>query len=202
MFRKLFQRKKFTDSASYWEKRYAGGGTSGEGSYGELALFKADVLNDFVRRNNIRNVIEFGCGDGNQLQLAAYDAYLGFDVSLTAIEKCRNLFAHDSTKTFKPINEYSGEKAQLALSLDVIYHLVEDSVFEEYMSLLFGSSEEFIIIYSNDIDGGLGETKPHVRFRKFSTWVGQHALGWELKQKISNRFPEASTADFFIYEKK
>jgi len=199
LFKWLIQRKKFTDSASYWEKRYAAGGTSGLGSYGKLAEFKAEVLNEFVRENSIKNVSEFGCGDGNQLQLATYSAYTGFDVSLTAIEKCRNLFLKDPTKQFKLIKDYCGEHAELTLSLDVIYHLVEDSVFNDYMNLLFSSSDRYVIIYSSDIDGSLGETKPHVRFRKFSNWIKENAHGWELKLQIPNRFPEASTADFFVY---
>lgn len=40
-----------------------------------------------------------------------------------------------STKQFKVVVDYNGERADLALSLDV-YHLVEDAVFEEYMTLL------------------------------------------------------------------
>ena len=44
---------------------------------GELAKFKARVMNDFVRENGIRSVIELGCGDGMQLALADYPRYLG-----------------------------------------------------------------------------------------------------------------------------
>ena len=35
----------FSDSASYWDKRYLSGGNSGVGSYGKFAKFKADILN-------------------------------------------------------------------------------------------------------------------------------------------------------------
>ena len=44
----------FPGSASYWELRYRNGGTSGAGSYGRLAEFKAEVLNEFVRVKGIR----------------------------------------------------------------------------------------------------------------------------------------------------
>jgi hypothetical protein len=37
----------FPDSATYWEQRYARGWNSGVGSYGRLAEFKAQVLNNF-----------------------------------------------------------------------------------------------------------------------------------------------------------
>src|ERR1700689_4886366 len=70
-------------SPSYWDSRYAGGGNSGDGSYGNLAKFKASVLNQFVAENRIASVVEFGCGDGNQVSLAEYPRYVGIDVSPT-----------------------------------------------------------------------------------------------------------------------
>ena len=119
---------RFEGSQHYWAARYAQGGTSGAGSYGRLAEFKAEVLNDFVRENDIRTVVEHGCGDGNQLALAAYPRYLGLDVTTEAVALCRSRFARDATKEFRTLSEYGGERAEVALSLDVIFHLVEDHV--------------------------------------------------------------------------
>lgn len=68
------------------------GGNSGVGSYGMFAEFKAGVINDFVSMNNIQSVVEFGCGDGNQLKLANYPIYKGYDVSKAAVASCRKLF--------------------------------------------------------------------------------------------------------------
>lgn len=201
MLKKIFPGKKFQDSATYWEKRYAAGGDSGKGSYGDLAKFKAEVLNDFVERNKIKKVMEFGCGDGNQLKLATYPRYVGFDVSMTAVNNCRKLFIDDRTKRFELVGDYDGEKAELVLSLDVIYHLVEDDVYEQYMRRLFSSSEKFVIIYSNDVDEDPEMGKAHVHSRKFSKWINEKAQDWELKEKILNRHREASAADFFVYEK-
>ena len=123
----------FPGSERFWEQRYSTGGTSGPGSYHHLAEFKAEILNKFVRENSISRVIEYGCGDGNQLKLAEYPSYLGFDISSTAVAICRQNFAKDATKSFKSMNDYAGETAPLTLSLDVIYHLVEDEVFTAYM---------------------------------------------------------------------
>jgi hypothetical protein len=200
-FGKFFSRWKSFDSARYWEKRYASGRTSGEGSYGELAEFKAQVLNDFVAGNGVKTVIEYGCGDGNQLTLSRYPSYVGFDVSMTAVGRCRDVFKADTSKRFDVIGNYRGETAELTLSLDVLYHLVEDSVFDEYMERLFGSSEKFVIIYSNNTDENESGNKPHVRFRKFTAWIEENARDWKLKEVIENRYRHASTADFFIYEK-
>ena len=95
-FSLLRQRIGFRGSARYWERNYARGGTSGPGSYNALAEAKAAFLNDFVRTRQVRSVIEFGCGDGHQLSLADYPAYIGLDVSRSAIELCKRRFAGDT----------------------------------------------------------------------------------------------------------
>jgi len=198
---------RFSSSASYWEKRYSSGGSSGPGSYRHLARFKADVLNQFVAEHRIDTVIEFGCGDGNQLSLATYPPYIGFDVSATAIDMCRKRFHGDSEKTFKLMSDYSGERADLTLSLDVIFHLVEDDVFEEYMRTLFSAARRFVIIYSSDTDD-IGEvTSVHVKHRKFTDFVAEHFAQWRLRQRIENKFEydgvdeDSSFSDFYIYER-
>jgi hypothetical protein len=96
----LARRLAFPGSASFWDSVYRQGGTSGPGSYGHLAEFKAEILNEFVRAKGIRTVIEFGCGDGAQLQLARYPEYVGIDVAAGSIDRCCHLFADDPTKRF------------------------------------------------------------------------------------------------------
>ena len=204
------QNDKF-NSKNYWENRYKTGGNSGAGSYSNLAEFKAEIINEFVRKNSVDLVVEWGSGDGNQLSLAKYKKYLGFDVSATAVNLCREKFKNDTTKNFV----WSGEKGfkntvkgDLSLSLDVIYHLIEDEVFNSYMKQLFDSSKKFVIIYScNDVKL-YNEKAVHVRCRKFTNWIEQNKKDWKLIQYIRNRFPyrkenekHTSFSDFYIYEK-
>lgn len=80
--------RRFRGSEGYWEERYAGGGTSGSGSYGHLAAFKAEVLNRIVADRGAASVLELGCGDGSQLALASYPTYVGLDVAPTAVRLC------------------------------------------------------------------------------------------------------------------
>src|ERR1700709_2154006 len=82
----------FTTSGQYWDARYKTGGNSGAGSYNDLAKFKAEVLNDFVKQHQVRTVMEFGSGDGAQLALAEYPHYIGLDVSPAAIARCEKLY--------------------------------------------------------------------------------------------------------------
>lgn len=208
--KQLFRtRAVFPGSAAYWENRYATGGSSGPGSFGDLANFKAEVLNGFVAHHSIQSVIEFGCGDGNQLLLAQYPEYVGFDVSSHAIAQCRQRFRDDPSKTFRAMDRYVGETADLVLSLDVIYHLVEDDVFDGYMRTLFGAAERFVVIYSSNREPHeVPDFESHVRHRRFSHWVDKHAVGWRLAEHLPNHFPyrgdarTGSFADFFVYSRR
>jgi len=197
----------FDTSAGYWERRYTVGGNSGAGSYGRLSRFKAEFLNDFVASNDIESVIEFGCGDGNQLELAEYKTYTGVDVARTAVEMCQKTFADDATKTFVTSADYNGQTADLALSLDVIYHLIEDEVYHQYMTTLFASARKYAIVYaSNTAENDHGDD--HVKHRKFTDWVVGNAPDFALVSLVPNKYPFKATnpentsfADFYVFEK-
>lgn len=194
-------------SQTYWDKRYKSGGNSGPGSYGQLAAFKAEVLNDFVIKHGIASVIEFGFGDGNQLTLARYPKYTGYDISTTALKTCQNLFKNDPSKEFFLTSEYDERKASLSISLDVIFHLTEDKVFADYMHRLFDASTQFVIVYSSNQNEPIEPTSIHVKHRQFSRWIEDHAPKWQLFEKIKNPYPyngdshATSFADFYIYRK-
>lgn len=194
------QHARFRGSASYWERRYQRAGTSGAGSYGEQAAYKASFLNAFVAEHSVRRVIEFGCGDGNQLSLADYDAYLGLDVSATAITTCIRRFRNDPRKSFlfyAPDQYFDPAgflRADAALSLDVVYHLTEDEVFNRYMTHLFAAAERFVVIYATD--GDRADAAPHVRHRRFSGWVEANT-GWRLLERVER--PVSEWQDFYVY---
>ena len=157
-----------------------------------------------MKDNNIKSVIEFGCGDGNQLSLFSFPNYIGLDVSTTAIKLCMKRFKDDKMKSFFLYDSECFEdnhsifKADLALSLDVIYHLIENSIFELYMKHLFSSSNKYVIFYSDDINTN---QKYHEKHRQFSKWVEVNLPKWKLINKIKNRYPNESCADFYIYKK-
>lgn len=180
----------FSDSEAYWIGRYAAGGDSGAGSRGGLARYKAGYLNRLVEDEDVSSVLELGCGDGQQLALARYPAYVGFDVSPVAIELCHKRFASDRSKMFHLMSEYKGQRAELALSLDVIYHLTEDSVYDDYLTTLFGAGTRLVVVYSTDTEESRGLVAPHVRNRRFTEWVEQHAPGWRLEDVAENPYAE------------
>jgi SAM-dependent methyltransferase len=192
-------------SDEYWDRRYRSGGTSGAGSYNHLARFKAEILNRFVAENGIASVAEFGCGDGAQLALASYPSYDGYDVSPASIDMCRKKFADDTTKRFFVLSDARPEKADLALSLDVIYHLVEDDVFERHVTAVCDSAKRFAIFYASDFDA---PQKYHVRHRKFTPWIEKNRPELKLVEVVENRYPwnpkdpdNTSVSSFFIYRR-
>jgi SAM-dependent methyltransferase len=205
--RKTQTQLKFERSDQYWKDRYKNGGNSGAGSYSIFAEFKAEILNAFVEENAIQSVIEFGSGDGNQLTLATYPRYLGVDISPEAVALCEARFQKDGNKAFITLDQYADERGDLSISLDVIYHLVEDGTFHAYMHRLFDAALRYVIIYSSNTDENSGNDAAHVRHRHFSAWIDKHQSAWVLDRHLPNCYPYSgnsetgSFADFFIYKK-
>lgn len=197
----------FLGSQLYWEERYLSGGNSGDGSYGDLAKYKAEYISELLKLYKISSVVEFGCGDGNQLGLIQYSNYTGLDISASAIDKCRSKYLDNPNFTFELVSNFLGGKFDLAMSLDVIYHLVEDSVYEEHMSSLFNSASRFVLIYSSNFDSPSIE---HVRHRFFTDWVRNLAPEFELVAYQPNPYTASnpankgnkSSADFFLFQRK
>jgi len=198
------------DSKLYWGERYKNGGNSGAGSYNNLAIFKAEIINKFIEECNIQSIIDYGVGDGNQLKLINTEnkVYTGIDVSLLVISKCNEIFKDDETKKFIHVNNINSNLlGELVLSCDVIYHLIEDDVYNEYMKNLFFMSKKYVIIYAKNEDINHAQ---HVKFRKFSTYIDKNLPQWKLIKHIPNKFPQlnlgqninnaTSPCDFYIYE--
>lgn len=207
IYRKIKGNSEFTTSGKYWDDRYKSGGNSGAGSFNNLAEFKGEIINKFLQSKKIESVIEFGCGDGNQLKYFTPKKYYGYDVSNSAIKLCMKMYENDPNKKFNLMKSYVNETAELTMSLDVIYHLVEDQIYSDYMNKLFDASSKFVIIYSSNTDARDLNTA-HVKQRKFTDWVEQNKTAFKLIEHIPNKYPfdgnaqRTSIADFFIYEKR
>lgn len=191
------------DSSTYWEGRYAAGGDSGIGSSGEYAAYKADVLNRFVAEHDVESVIEFGCGNGDQVARAEYPEYVGLDVSKSAIASCIERFADDSTKSFFPYDPLRFDnngalEADLVLSLEVLFHVVDRAAFEKALDDIFEASRRYVIVFSSNHDDPEPDTV-HVRHRRFTDYVAEQFPEFERIDTIENEY-EARVSDFYICE--
>jgi hypothetical protein len=70
-------------------------------------------------------------------------------------------------------------EAQLALSLDVIFHLVEERYYRRHLKLLFGSAP-LVCIHSSNRDE---EGESHVLHREFLSDVPN---GWDVLRRPDN----------------
>mgnify|MGYP003481641806 CR=1 FL=1 len=200
-----FYAKAFRNSEDYWLRRYRFGGHSGAGSRGAEAEFKAAFVNTLCQELQLDTLAELGCGDGQNAQLLRVGRYLGLDISPRALSlaagRCRDragfdfalIRGLDTSGVRGRVAERLGELPSLTLSMDVIFHLVEDEVFRRYLDTLFASSRKYVAIYSTDHD----ETgAAHVRHRHFTPQIEslypvrllRQAAGFDRKT-------------FFVYEK-
>ena len=193
---------KVFSSADYWEARYRAGGHSGAGSQGRLLAYKAAFINGFIAANRIASVIDFGCGDGQLLSLLDLTAYTGVDVSLAALDACTARFPQHEFLSFSQLHRAS--IAELSISIDVIYHLVEDTAFLAYMEGLFTCANRFVIVYASNAD--LTWPAAHVRHRRFTDTVATLHPEWRMLAHIPNRHPfdpalpdVTSFADFYLF---
>lgn len=185
------------NSANYWNHRYEQGGNSGSGSYNNLAYFKAKIINNFIEKNNIKSIIDYGVGDGNQLKLINTEnkKYIGIDVSKFVLEKCKELFKDDKTKKFIHTDNIIKEsQEELVISCNVIYHLIEDNIYNNYMKTLFSMSKKYVIIYAPNKNYN---EAVHVKKREFIEYIFDNFKDFNLIERIKGDIG----CPFYIFQK-
>lgn len=178
--------------AAYWEARYASGGGSGAGSAGEISERKAAYVNELIRREQIASVVDWGCGDGRQLDLLHLPpAYLGVDISPTAVARCLRRHPDRAVLVWPGGQPQVAVHAELALSLDVVFHLVDDADFASYWDRLFSSADRLVCMHGTDFDGNGAR---HVRHRRTSHLAPD---GWDL----ADRAEDPTVPGFYLWRR-
>lgn len=164
------------DPQSYWEHRYSIGRSSGPGSRGDQAHDKAQAINRLIHDHDITSIVDWGCGDGYLTELLALRGvdYCGIDISRTAVGIGLLRFGIHQFVKWNPESRVDiTVTGELALSVDVLFHLVDDDNYRRYLGKLFGSASRFVVVYapSQLVD----ESAPHVRHRE---WLADVPAGW------------------------
>jgi len=204
-------------AVEYWEHRYSNGGLSGDGSTGRLAKFKAEVLNGLVAEFDVTRVLELGCGDGQQLVLATYPEYVGIDISPTAVRLSTAAHASKSTVSFlcmdptAVIDNLGLLRSDMAMSLDVIYHILDEDDFNAHVDLLFESASKLVVLFASDSEtlDPKFTARAHIRHWPVRRLVDERfGAEWQLARSIPNRYPfdpadgaNTSIAHFQVYTK-
>lgn len=190
------------DYVRYWEDNYKRGGTSGSGSFGALAAFKAEVVNGIIAQNGVRRVIEFGCGDGNQLSLMHYPQYLGLDVSPSAVQMCANRYSADPSKSFmlyRPgaFANRGFMEADMTVCLDVLYHVTDEADYRNTLRDIFSPNPRIVVLYTRvtkEVGPQVVDTIQDRDVLRYLAEIGNYYV----KEIIPQRYKELSSADFII----
>ena len=91
---------------------------------------------------------------------------------------CKEKFADDRSKFFLyDLNCFNDTakrfKADLALSLDVVCHLVEGDIYITYLKHLLGSGVKYVIVCASDKNESGKVYERHVRHKKFTADVAK-----------------------------
>lgn len=182
---------------NYWDIRYKKGGDSGSGSIGIIGENKAASINGFIEKYKIETIADFGCGDGNIASMLNYKLYFGYDKSDESIKLCTVRFKNKNNMIFyKNINEIPS--VDMCISIDVIYHIISDIDFEEYMLNLFNKSNKYVLIFSSDTDEN-NHTALHIKHRKFTKWINNNMTNFKLIDVLGNITQTSAT--MFLYKK-
>jgi SAM-dependent methyltransferase len=186
--------------AEYWESRYARGGNSGAGSYGSCLDNKKALISGLLEERGIHSVVDLGCGDGTVIDIFRdLGSYIGYDVSRTAIDRlvARGYPGHYQ---FRMADGAPPEHApDLAMSLDVVFHLVEDAVFRRYMGMLTGVGARYLLVltWNSSILSTEHTVGSHVLYRDFRACMEEDYPGYRLVQEYPYELP---TSTYYLYE--
>jgi SAM-dependent methyltransferase len=140
-------------SVAYWDQRWVLGPPC-PGSRGDEAAAKAAWLSTLVRGSGARSLVDLGCGDGTVGALVDVESYVGVDVSHVALAQA---MARRPDRSYLLVPPGTGAAqvtvvADIAASMDVVFHLLDDAEYRTWMARLFGSARRLVAVYGTDYD--------------------------------------------------
>lgn len=148
------------NAEEYWENRYAEGGNSGYGSYGEQLDKKLKWLSGL----DIKSISEIGCGDFNfgskLLEIYPEATYFGTDISQTIVDRNSRLFP----KSIFKMADQEIPPADLVMCIDVLFHVLDEDELEKILSTLDKKFTKYLAITAYEREENLGT---HVAIRTF-----------------------------------
>jgi len=168
-------------SSDYWERRYRAGGHSVL-VLRHLAAFRPESSTASWRTTRSRTcwtgLRRRQCCRCCRRRIYRGGRFAGGAGGLRHASRKHRFVAFDALDT--------SLRADLVLSIDVIFHLVEDSVFASYMHALFAHARGMCGVFQHlDSDW----SSPHVRHRRFTDYVADCRPEWRLLAHLPNCYP-------------
>lgn len=138
-----FMREKYSDNTglkdvfeniykkNIWSMR--GGYGSGPGSLPEKTVEYRNFLQDFIKKNKIKTILDAGCGDWQFSKLIDWSglSYVGIDIVPFLIEENNKKYSCKNIKFYKKnIITDDLPKADLIIAKDVLQHLSNENIFK------------------------------------------------------------------------
>ena len=161
------QRSPLTDtfnriySEGTWGRDVTGKGTSGTGSTLNITREYRAYVEDFIRKNNVRSVVDAGCGDWTFSSAIDWGQvnYLGVDIASDVIDAVRK--KHETTNIKFQVGDITEElpAADLLISKDVLQHLSNALVAKFIRNNLKKGKYKWVLL-TNDRGSGNPDTPP------------------------------------------
>jgi 2-polyprenyl-3-methyl-5-hydroxy-6-metoxy-1,4-benzoquinol methylase len=129
---------------------------SGPGSSLKSTRKFLSVLEKFVKENNIKTIIDIGCGDFNWMKnfdFSLIDKYVGVDIVKSLIESNNLNFNNDKISFIHGnIIEYKIERYDLVICKDVLFHLSFDDALNVIENIKLSNSDVLVSTTFYDFD--------------------------------------------------
>lgn len=140
------------------------GGGSGFGSAPKFTHSYRDFLQDFLERENISSVVDYGCGDWQYARMMDWNGidYLGMDIVQSVIEKNQKHFTSDNIQfQLGNLIEDPIPDADLVIVKDVLQHLSFEAINRALEKL--AECPRVLLVndyYPVNVDCEIGDTRP------------------------------------------
>ena len=129
------------EATTFFDANYRAGHTSGEGSTVDVTTTYRHIIEDFIRLNDVKTVLDVGCGDWQFSRLIPWNeygiSYLGLDVSPYIVEKNSKLYGSERRR-FSVVREPSEIVGlgpfDLVICKDALQHM-PNAVINEYLDV-------------------------------------------------------------------
>lgn len=181
----------------YWNRRYQRGSGSSFEPHEGVINFETGLINEFIKKHEIKSVLDMGCGDGSVFQrLRNLPIYHGMDISSIIIARMQQKYEKDDSRMFFEPHTMPDYYYDLVISIDTIYHLVNDHEYIDYLEKLEKKCKNYLIISSTNYNAYYGGG--YIRHRAFLKDIKD--LGFKLLKKVDSPF-DTDQCGYFVFEK-
>lgn len=137
-----------------WGKDSTGRGTSGSGSTMEITQEYRAYLEDFIKKQAVKSVVDAGCGDWTFSKVIDWGdaSYLGIDIASDVIDTVRKNYEKGKIKFQVGDITEDLPPADLLISKDVLQHLSNDLIHKFIKNNLRKRKYKWVIL-TNDRGG-------------------------------------------------